>query len=115
MSNVILAFAEQRNGTLRKTAFEVVTAAADVAGAMNGEVVAVLIGSGIESLAQQLGAYGASKVLIFENDCFKNYTGESFCAAFNHAFQSINPCAALLPASAMGKDLAPRVAAMAGS
>ncbi|MHC4944748.1 MAG: electron transfer flavoprotein subunit alpha/FixB family protein [Planctomycetota bacterium] len=115
MSNAILAFAEQRNGNLRKTAFEVVSAAAELASQKQGEVVALLIGSGVESLAAELGKYGAAKVLVYDDAAFGDYTGEAYGAAAANAVEKTAPCAALFPHSSLGKDLAPRAAAKAGT
>jgi electron transfer flavoprotein alpha subunit len=115
MSKAILAFAEQRNGNLRKTAFEVVSAAANLAGQNQGEVVALLIGSGVEGLAAELGKYGAAKVLVYDDAAFGDYTGEAYCAATADAVGRVDPCAVLFPNSALGKDLAPRAAAKAGT
>ncbi|MFH2002292.1 MAG: electron transfer flavoprotein subunit alpha/FixB family protein [Planctomycetota bacterium] len=115
MSKTIVAFAEQRNGSLRKTAYEAVSAAATLAGQIQAEVTAVLIGSGIESLAVELGKFGASKVLVYDDAAFKNYIGEAYGAALWHACGQVGPCATLLCASTIGKDLAPRIAAKAGA
>jgi len=111
MSNIIAAFVEQKNGSLKKTAFEVVSAAADLAKESQMDIVAILIGSGVEGLAPELGKFGASKILVYDNENFQNYLGESYTAAMVHAVESISPTAVLFPASSMGKDLAPRVGA----
>jgi electron transfer flavoprotein alpha subunit len=60
------AFAESREGALRKVAFEMVTAArqaADAAG--GGEVHALLLGGpGIAARAEELGRHGADVVAV---------------------------------------------------
>ncbi|MEO5590024.1 MAG: electron transfer flavoprotein subunit alpha/FixB family protein, partial [Gemmatimonadaceae bacterium] len=67
----ILAFAESRNGELRKVALEAVTAARKLADATGGEVHALLAGApGIGSKAEQLGKYGADTVFVCEHDGF---------------------------------------------
>ncbi len=113
MSNPVLAFAEQRNGNFRKTAGEVVSAAVDIA--QDREVVAILIGSGIEGIAAGLGTFGASKVLVCDAEDLKEYRGDNYAGAVFHAVEKIHPSALLFPASTQGKDLAPRVAARIGT
>lgn len=115
MANSILAFAEQRNGKLRKTAFEVVSAAANVAAASQMEVVALLVGSGVEGIASELGKFGAAKVLVYDDASLESYCGERYAAAALHGAQHVDPAAILFPASATGKDLSPRVAAKLGT
>jgi len=115
MPKTVLAFAEQRNGTLKKTAFEVVCAAAGLANQGQMDVTAVLVGSGVKGLAEELGRFGASKVLLYDDENLANYTGECYSAALMHAVEQSDPGAVLFPASSMGKDLAPRVAAKIGT
>jgi electron transfer flavoprotein alpha subunit len=111
----IFAFAEARDGELRKVAQEVVTAARGLADAMGTEVHAVLLGaSGVSAAAGALAAHGADAVFVGESDAFRNYSPEGFTAVIT-AFIKEHGCqVALFPASALGKDLAPRVAARLG-
>jgi len=110
----IFAFAESRDGELRKVAQEVVTAARTLADGLGTEVHAVLLGSGVAGAAGELGQYGADKVFVGESAAFERYSPEGFTTVIA-AFIKEHGCdAALFPASAMGKDLAPRVAARLG-
>ncbi|MBX9928256.1 MAG: electron transfer flavoprotein subunit alpha/FixB family protein [Gemmatimonadaceae bacterium] len=110
MSNV-LAFAEARSGQLRRAALEAVTAARRIADATGGEVHAVLAGpSGIAAHAAKLGAHGADRVLVLEHDGFTHYNPEALAATLG-ARAASGYAAVILTASALGKDLAPRIAA----
>ena len=62
----ILAFAESRDGALRKVALETVTAARKAADASGGgEVHALLIGApGLAARAEELGRYGAAVIVV---------------------------------------------------
>ena len=80
MSNV-LAFAEARDGELRKVAFEAVSTARTVANAIGGEVHALLVGApGIGAIAQSLGAFGADTVIVVEHQAFAHYNPEATAA-----------------------------------
>ncbi|MCK9407884.1 MAG: electron transfer flavoprotein subunit alpha/FixB family protein [Bacteroidetes bacterium] len=105
----ILAFAEQRNGQFKKTAFEVVTAAKTIAGQLNGEVIAVVVGNNIASIAGQLGGYGVAKVLIVEDTRLELYSTTAFAKIIADVVKEEGVEIILLPASEMGKDVAPRV------
>ena len=115
MANV-LAFAESRNGELRKVALEAVTAARKLADATGGEVHALLAGApGIAAKAEQLGKYGADVVLVAESDAFAKYNPEAFAALAAERLKSGGYRVALFATSAEGRDLAPRVAGQTGA
>jgi electron transfer flavoprotein alpha subunit len=112
----ILAFAESRGGDLRKVAFETVTAARQAADSSGGgEVHAVILGApGAASRAEELGRYGADVVVAVEHAGLGGYNPEVFTASVSERLKSGGYRAAFFPASAQGRDLAPRVAARLG-
>lgn len=111
----VLAVLEQREGALKKTAFEVLGAARRLADAGGpGRVLAVLIGQGLSGLAAPLGPAGADLVRLLEHPDLAAYSGESYARAVLDEIARAKPDLVLFAASAMGKDLAPRVAAGAG-
>lgn len=105
----ILAFAEQRNGQFKKTAFEIVTAAKTIAGPLNGEVIAVVVGNNISSIAAQLGGYGAAKVVAVEDARLDLYSTTAYAKVIAEIAKTEAAEIILLPASEMGKDVSPRV------
>jgi len=112
----ILAFAESRNGELRKVALEAVTGARRLADATGGEVHALLVGApGISSKAEQLAKYGADVVLVCEHDAFGKYNPEAAAALAADRIKSGGYRAAIFATSAEGRDLAPRVAGKLGA
>lgn len=107
----ILAVVEQRDGALRRVSNEVVGAARTIADAVGAEVHAVLIGPvGVAGSADELGRYGADRVLVIENDALANYSPD-VAAATIAAQAAGDTFAVVFAASAQGRDLAPRVAA----
>jgi electron transfer flavoprotein alpha subunit len=110
MTNV-LVYAESRGTELRKVALEAVTAARSLADAIGGgEVHALLAGPpGIGAKAAQLGKFGADVVLVCEHAGLARYARETIAATL--AERAKNYRAILLPFSANGRDLGPRVAA----
>ncbi|HEX6039144.1 electron transfer flavoprotein subunit alpha/FixB family protein [Longimicrobium sp.] len=111
----IFAFAETRDGEIRKGAHETVTAARQLADALGTEVHAVVLGgTGAGAAAGELGRYGADKVFVGEADAFGKYSAEGFTTVIVNFIKEHGCDAALFPASSLGKDLAPRVAARLG-
>jgi electron transfer flavoprotein alpha subunit len=111
----IFAFAETRDGEIRKVANEAVAAARKLADALGTEVHAVVLGaSGVGGAAVDLGRAGADKVFVGESGAFGHYSAEGFTAVIAKFIQEHGCDAAVFPASSLGKDLAPRVAARLG-
>ena len=106
----ILAFAEGRDGGLKKNAFEVMTAARELAASSGGSVTGLIVGSGVASLADQLGTYGVSDVVVVEDDRLGSYDSGAIAKAIASVAESEGADLVLLSHSAHGKDLAPRVA-----
>ncbi|HUQ47637.1 MAG TPA: electron transfer flavoprotein subunit alpha/FixB family protein [Gemmatimonadaceae bacterium] len=107
----IFAFAETRNGELRKVALENVTAARKLADATGGRVHALLVGApGIASKAEQLAQHGADVVMVCEHAGFTQYNAEATAALAADRIKTGGFRAALFSTSAQGRDLAPRVA-----
>ena len=110
MSHSILVFVEQREGKVRKAGLEAVSEAARL-----GEASAVLVGSGVGSLAADAGRAGAKKVYVADDPRFKLYSPEGYARAVALALQKSGAKSLFMAATAMGRDLAPAVAALVES
>ncbi|MFA6468243.1 MAG: electron transfer flavoprotein subunit alpha/FixB family protein [Bacteroidota bacterium] len=111
----ILAFAEQRNGQFKKTAFEVVKAAKTVSDQLQGETIAVVIGNGCASIADQLGGFGAARVIVVDDPRLELYSATAYAKIIAEVAKTESAEIVFLPASEMGKDVAPRVAVKLGA
>jgi len=108
----ILAVAEQRDGALRRSAEEVVTAASVLARASGGQVHAVLLGpAGARTAAAELGRFGADVIHVAEDDVFARSSPEAATAALAALIGAGDYYAVIFAGSSFGKDVAPRVAA----
>jgi electron transfer flavoprotein alpha subunit len=112
----ILAFAESRDGELRKVALETATAARQAADSSGGgEVHALLVGApGVARHADALGRHGADLVAVVEHPALGRYSPEVLAATVAQRLKSGGYRAGFFAASAQGRDLAPRVAAKLG-
>jgi electron transfer flavoprotein alpha subunit len=107
----ILVFVEQRNGVIRQASLQALSEANRQAG---GDVTAVLVGSEIGDLAAGLGASGAAKVFVADDLNLALYSAEGYGEAVTKAVEAAAPDAVFFAGTAMGRDLAPRVAAKLG-
>ena len=106
----ILVVAEQRDNKFKKPAFEAVRAARNAADQTGSEVIALVIGGAVESIAPSLGGYGANKVLVAQDARLASYAPRAYAKLIASAARSQQADVVFLPATSMGKDLAPRVA-----
>jgi electron transfer flavoprotein alpha subunit len=78
-------------------------------------VQSVLVGHGVAPLAAEVASHGADRVHVFDDAELASYATESFARALAQVISDEKPAVVLLPYTAMGKDLAPRVAARVGA
>ena len=111
----IFAVAEATEGSLKRVSLEVLGEAARIAEQLGGAAQAVLIGNGVAPLADTLISHGAVKVYLLDDTSLEKYSPETYGGALASLIQQTAPWAVFLPATAWGKDLAPRVAARLGA
>ncbi|MFA5794434.1 MAG: electron transfer flavoprotein subunit alpha/FixB family protein [Candidatus Brocadiia bacterium] len=105
MSQPILVFIEVSNGAVKKLSLEALSEAKRQADKTQSEVIGLLVGHQVESLAQGLGAYGAGKVLVVDAKEFQAYTTAAYTKALNQAVEKVKPLAVFMSATPVGKDL----------
>jgi electron transfer flavoprotein alpha subunit len=107
----ILAFAEQREGKFKKSAFEVTQAAKKIADQLSCELVTLVVGDAIESICAELAPYGAGRVVAAQDARLRLYSTTAYAKIVAETAKREGATILFFPASQMGKDLAPRVAA----
>jgi len=110
----ILVFSEQRDGKLKRVAFEALGAARQLASQTSAKVVAILIGENIASQAEILTSRGADKVFVIDDPSFAHYSSESYGTVVADIAKKEDTPLILMGATAMGKDLGPKIAAKLG-
>lgn len=106
----IWIFAEQRDGKIMNVALEILGQARVLADKKRVNVGALLIGSDIKNLSQELISYGADIVYVVDNKIFKNYTTEGYAKVIADLANEYKPEVILYGATYIGRDLAPRIA-----
>jgi len=112
MAQGVLVFIEERDGKVKKTSLEALSAGRKLADQLQEPVTAVRMRA--EDSSENLSHYGADKIMCAQNDLLADYSTEGFCAAVIEAVNQADPRFILSAASAMGRDLMPRVAARLG-
>jgi len=110
MSHTYLILAEHRDGKIRQVTLEAIKAA--ITSSQNGDQIsAVLIGSELDNLTAQLADYPLSDIHVIEHESLKIYNPEAYMAALTPLFDSVQPDAVFTGHTAVGRDLAPAIAA----
>lgn len=109
MTKKLLVLGEIRDNSIRNVSFEAIAAAKTVSD--GGEVVGVLVGESVESLAQEMIHAGANRVVVVEHPNLKEYTSDGFSQALLAVFEEENADGIFFGHTAIGKDLAPKIAA----
>ncbi len=107
----VYVYAQQVDNKLSGIAFELLGKAKELAAPLNTEVAAVLIGSDVKGLADELAAYGADKVIVVDDPELKEYRTEPYTHALASVINEFKPEIMLVGATAIGRDLGPRVSA----
>ena len=107
----VYVFAQQVDGEMSSIAFELLGKAKDLAKDLNTEVTAVVLGSGIKALADSLAEYGADKVIVVDDPELEVYRTDPYTHALASVINEYKPEIMLVGATAIGRDLGPRVSA----
>ena len=107
----LFVFAQQVDNELTPIAFELIGKGKDLAKDLNTEVTAVLIGSDVKGLVDELAEYGADKVIVVDDPELKDYRTEPYAHALSSVIKEYKPEIMLVGATAIGRDLGPRVSA----
>jgi electron transfer flavoprotein alpha subunit len=111
----VLIFAEHQGGHFPKTTLVAVHAGLDLAKKRGGNAIAVVAGDAPESAAGEIAKYGVAKVIALAHPALKNYLADSHAQALAALAKKENAEFVLATATAMGKDLFPRLAARLGA
>ncbi|WP_210468720.1 electron transfer flavoprotein subunit alpha/FixB family protein [Sporosarcina sp. 6E9] len=113
MSKKVLVLGETREGALRNVSFEAIAAAKQISG--GGEVVGVLLGDSVQSVAAEMIQYGADRIVTVEHANLKQYTSDGYSQGFMAVYEQENPDVIVFGHTALGKDLSPKIASKLSS
>ena len=109
-TNEVWVFIEQRDGNPADVSFELLCKGQKLADAMGGTLKSIVIGSGVDAIAEQTFTYGADEALVIDHPLLKNYETLRYAGILNDLVKKNIPRIVLFGATVIGRDLAPRVA-----
>ena len=107
----VYVFAQQVDNEVSGIALELIGKGKDLAKDLDTDVTAVLIGSDVKGLVDVLAEYGADKVIVVDDPELKEYRTEPYAHALASVINEFKPDIMLVGATAIGRDLGPRVSA----
>ncbi|HVB34740.1 MAG TPA: electron transfer flavoprotein subunit alpha/FixB family protein [Patescibacteria group bacterium] len=110
----IFAVAEQRQGKWNPVSWETLVAAQQLAEKTSAELCAVLAGSQVAGLADELAAKRLGEVLLLDHPLLEPYTADGFSIALRRLIEQTSPDLVLLPHTYQVRDFAPKLAASLG-
>ncbi len=114
MSNVLIV-AEQRDGKLRTPSLNAFTFGKKMAQAAGGDLLVLVIGGSVGDAAGEAAKYGAKKVIVVEDASLAHYLAETYAPVVARIAKAQGVGVVAATATAFGKDLMPRVAALLGA
>ncbi|MDR3295065.1 MAG: electron transfer flavoprotein subunit alpha/FixB family protein [Clostridiales Family XIII bacterium] len=114
MANEIWVIVEQSKLKIRKVSLELLGQGRILADRTGARLAAVIPGKGVEGLAAQAGFCGADKVILLDDERLADYTTGAYTSALAKLIRRERPQAVLIGNTAIGKDLAPRLAQRIG-
>ncbi len=107
----VYIFAQQVDNKVSGIAFELLGKGKELAEKLGTDVTAVLLGSDVKALADDLAEYGADKVIVVDDPELKEYRTEPYAHALSSVINEFKPDIMLVGATAIGRDLGPTVSA----
>lgn len=111
----IYVILESAGTEIRKVSLELLSKCREIADLSGEGLTAVIAGKETERFAQKAAAYGADRVILLEDDRLALYTTGAYTSVLNRLIRKESPKAVILGNTAVGKDLAPRLAQRLGT
>ncbi|MCC8096965.1 MAG: electron transfer flavoprotein subunit alpha/FixB family protein [Eubacterium sp.] len=107
----VFIYAQQVDNKVDNIAYELIGKGKELASVLGTDVTAVLVGDNVKGLADDLAEYGADRVIVVEDPELKEYRTEPYTHAVASVINEFKPEIMLVGATAIGRDLGPRVSA----
>lgn len=107
----VFIFVQQVEGKITGVSYELIGKGKELAQSLGCEVTAVLLGSKVGELPKKLAKYGADKVIVVDDPALETYMTEPYAYAMTEVINKHKPEIVLYGATAIGRDMAPRVSA----
>ena len=111
MNNLFVYLELQEENRVAEVSLELLTKGRSLANELGCQLEAVAVGTGLDGIATQVMPYGVDTLHLFDAEGLYPYTTLPHAAVLTRLFEEEKPQIALLGATAIGRDLGPRVSA----
>ena len=106
----ICVYADCTGGEVHRVTYELIGKARELAKVISHPVYVLLIGYNLEKQSEKLLHYGVDKVFTYDDKAFEHFRIEPYTEAFYDFIEKVKPSSVLVGATALGRQLAPRIA-----
>ncbi len=106
----VMIYGEVTDGKLAVITTELLGCGRKLADNLGQELYAVLVGSDVSSLAQEVIAFGTDKVYVIDDPLLKDYQTDPYILVMEKLVKQVMPQILILGQTSIGRDLAPRLA-----
>ncbi len=110
----VAVFAEQRHGKLANVTLEIMAKGRELADALGEPLCAVLFGSGVDTLAEELQHYGPDKVFVVDDEKLGEFNDEAYSAAMVEVVKQAKPSILIAGMTNIGRSFMPKAATHLG-
>lgn len=107
--NNVFVYCELEEGEVAEVSLEILSKGRSLANELNCELEALVIGSGVKGMENELFEYGADRVHLADDKRLYPYLTLPHAAIVSSIFDTEKPQVGLFGATSIGRDLAPRV------
>lgn len=111
MAKDVLVIVEHEEGKVRRGSLEALALARKIAEGTGGRPVAAILGSGVESLAQEVAGAGADEVFHYDDAALETYSPDAYRVPLNALVEELGAEWVLMGHTYLAQDLLPLVAA----
>lgn len=97
------------DGTAKNVGIQLLTPGRLIATKQGGKLVALVIGSNVDSAVNDANTHGADEIVVIDGPEYKHYTTDAYAKALTEVLKKHLPTSVLVGATNNGRDLAPRV------
>lgn len=106
----VWVFAEQREGVIAGVSHELLGKGRELADQLSCELSAILLGSRLNGMPEELIAYGADQVICIDDPALEHFRDEKYSEALSYLAEKYRPEIILAGATVIGRSFIPRVA-----
>lgn len=106
----VMVFGETADGKLAAITTELLGCGKKLANDLNQDLLIVLVGTGVSTVASEAIAYGADKVYVVDDPTLAEYQADAYLKVMEKVTRQVMPRIIIVGQTSIGRDLTPRLA-----